>query len=168
MQVVPNLYELLLSTKEDILKNVGNQTFDGSHRRLQYGEKNTMKVNGDHQIFGYQHSSKYIQLSSTEHRNSYRFEMSWGWVNVYSIGILYSIGYKDVNAVVSRLLSSHRGSRAGERQTQEHEQRDELITAIHVRHAEWPVMAAESHLRRLEHIRQFQEVQWNHGGRHNG
>ncbi len=32
-QVVPNLFEffLLLSTKEEILKNVGNQTVDGSH-----------------------------------------------------------------------------------------------------------------------------------------
>ncbi len=128
------------------------------------GGKNTMKVNGDHQLFGYQHSSKYILLCSTEQRNSYRFEMTWGWVNDYNIYIYY----KDVNAMLSRLLSSHRGSRAGERQTQEHEQRDELITAVHVRHAEWPVMAAESHLRRLEHIRQFQEVQWNHGGRHNG
>ncbi len=31
-QVFPNLYEfLLLNTKEDILKNVGNQTLSGPH-----------------------------------------------------------------------------------------------------------------------------------------
>jgi len=32
-QVVPKMYEffLLLNTKEDILKNVGNQTVDGSN-----------------------------------------------------------------------------------------------------------------------------------------
>ncbi len=31
-------------------------------------EKNTTEVNGDHQQFGYRHSSKYI-LCSTEERN---------------------------------------------------------------------------------------------------
>ncbi len=89
----PNLYEfLLLSTKkEDTLKNVGNQTADGSHW-LPY----VKNVNGYRQLFGYQHSSKYLLLCSTEERNSYRFggwvndtvfifwvnmEMNWGWVN---------------------------------------------------------------------------------------
>ncbi len=54
---------LLLNTKEDILKNVGNQTADDLHW-LPYDKrsrkKNTMEVDGDHQMFGYQHSSKYL------------------------------------------------------------------------------------------------------------
>jgi len=43
---------LLLNSKEDILKNVGNQTVDGRKK------KNTMEVNGFRQLFDYQHSSK--------------------------------------------------------------------------------------------------------------
>jgi len=35
---------LLLNTKEDILKNMCNQTVDGHH---------TIEVNGVHQLFGY-------------------------------------------------------------------------------------------------------------------
>jgi len=51
---------LLLNTKEYILKNKGDGT--------------TMEVNGVHHLSGSQHSSKYFLLSSTEERNSYRFE----------------------------------------------------------------------------------------------
>jgi len=43
-------------------------------------KKNTMEVNRDHQLFGYQHSSKYLLLCSAEERNSYKFG-TWGWVN---------------------------------------------------------------------------------------
>ncbi len=35
--------------------------------------KNTMEVNGYRQLSGYQHSSEYLILRSTEERNSYRF-----------------------------------------------------------------------------------------------
>jgi len=38
----------------------------------------TMKVNGVHQLFGYQHSSKYLLLCSAEERNSSRFGTTWG------------------------------------------------------------------------------------------
>jgi len=38
------------------------------------------KVNGYHQLFDYQHSSKYL-LSSAEESNSYRFGTTWGWGN---------------------------------------------------------------------------------------
>ncbi len=44
-------------------------------------KKNTMKVNGYCQLFGYQHSSKYRLLCSAEEINSYRFGTTWGWVN---------------------------------------------------------------------------------------
>jgi len=53
---------LLLNTKDDILKNVGNQTVD-----FFFFHK---EVNG-HQLFGYRHSSKYLPLCSE--RNSFRF-----------------------------------------------------------------------------------------------
>ncbi len=49
---------LLLSTK-DILKNVGNQTADGSHWLIEWG-KNAMQVSGCRQLFGYQHSLEYL------------------------------------------------------------------------------------------------------------
>jgi len=34
-----------------------------------------------HQLFSYQHSSKYLLLCSAEERNFYRFGTTWGWVN---------------------------------------------------------------------------------------
>lgn len=40
-------------------------------------KKITMEVNGYHQRFGYQHSSKYLLLCSTEKRISFRFETSF-------------------------------------------------------------------------------------------
>jgi len=49
--------------KLDILKNMGYQTVEGPHWLQLYG-KNTMEVNGVHQLF--QHSSKYLLLCSTE------------------------------------------------------------------------------------------------------
>ncbi len=45
-------------------------------------ERNTMEVNGDHQLFDYQYSSKYLH-------NSYRFGTKWGWVkddNIFIFG----------------------------------------------------------------------------------
>ncbi len=45
-----------------------------------YG-KNTLEVNGYHQLFGYQHSSKYLLSFSTKERNSYWFGTTWWWVN---------------------------------------------------------------------------------------
>jgi len=47
---------LLLNTKEDILKNVGNQTVDSSHLTPIVGKENTMEVNGYWELSGYQHS----------------------------------------------------------------------------------------------------------------
>ncbi len=62
--------------------------------------KNTMEVNGYHQLFGNQHSSKYLLLCSAEERNSYRFRTDWGWVNnnrifilVLTIPLMYFILY---------------------------------------------------------------------------
>jgi len=49
-QIVPNLYEFLSSAehKEDILKNVCKQTALTS---IVWGKKNTMEVNGVHQVY---------------------------------------------------------------------------------------------------------------------
>jgi len=44
-------------------------------------EKSTMEVNGQQELFGWQNSSKYLLLCSTEQRNSYKFRTTWGWVN---------------------------------------------------------------------------------------
>ncbi len=51
----------LLNTKQDIVKNVSNQSVDGSHSLQQYFF-HTMEVNGYQQLFGFQHSSKYHLL----------------------------------------------------------------------------------------------------------
>ncbi len=51
------IFILVLNTKEDILKNVGNQTVAGL-QWLPYFFFPTIKVSGDQQLFGYPHSSK--------------------------------------------------------------------------------------------------------------
>ncbi len=51
----------------------------------------TMEVNGYHQLFGNQHSSKYPLLCSTEDRNSYMFGISGGWVNDFWVNYPFSI-----------------------------------------------------------------------------
>jgi len=43
-------------------------------------EKSTMEVNGQQKLFGWENSSKYLLLCSTEQRNSYKFRTTWGWV----------------------------------------------------------------------------------------
>jgi len=67
----------LIITDKDILKNVSNQLMNpiDFHRY-----KNTMEVNGIHQLFGYQHSSTYLFLVFSRSKRS-RFETTWGWVN---------------------------------------------------------------------------------------
>ncbi len=47
---------LLLNTKEDILKNVGNQIVDGIPNDFNVFFPHTMEVNGYRQLFGYQRS----------------------------------------------------------------------------------------------------------------
>ncbi len=49
---------LLLNTKEDILKKVTKQVMVAIDFHSM--GKNTMEVNGYQQMFGYQHSSKYL------------------------------------------------------------------------------------------------------------
>jgi len=49
---------LLLNTKEEILKNVGNHPVDG----IDLVGQNTKEVNSYHKLSGYQHSSKYLLL----------------------------------------------------------------------------------------------------------
>ncbi len=55
-QTCINLFHVL-NTKEDILKNMENQTVAGPHW-LWKKENNTMEVTEDQQLFGFPHSSK--------------------------------------------------------------------------------------------------------------
>lgn len=57
---------------------------------------------------------------------------------------------------------------AGKRQTQQHQQRDELISSLYIRHGEVAVIATEAHHRRGKDICQLQEVQRHQGGQDNG
>lgn len=63
---------------------------------------------------------------------------------------------------------TYRRRRAGEGQAQEHQQRNELVSRLHVGHGEVAVIAAEAHDRRGQHIRQLQEVQGHQGGQDDG
>lgn len=63
---------------------------------------------------------------------------------------------------------TYRCSWTGEGQTQEHQQRNELISRLHVGHGEVTVVAAEAHDGRGQHIRQLQEVQGHQGGQDDG
>lgn len=54
----------LLNTKEDVLKNFGNQKVIKLTFILEV--KNTTEVSGDQQWFGFQHSSKYPPLCSLQ------------------------------------------------------------------------------------------------------
>ncbi len=69
---------VLLNTKEDILKNVGNRAVLGHHWVFFIP---TMVVNGAPKQPGYKLSSAYLPLCSAEQRHSYRFGTTWGWVN---------------------------------------------------------------------------------------
>jgi len=62
---IMNLF-LQLNTKEDILKNVGNQIFDGTPLTSIVFVFHTMEVNGAHQLFSNPYSSKYLILCLTE------------------------------------------------------------------------------------------------------
>ncbi len=65
MIVVPNLYEfLLLNTKEDILKNAGNQTFDSAFTSIVFLYL-LWKSMGTRNCLVLQNSSKYLLLCST-------------------------------------------------------------------------------------------------------
>lgn len=71
-------------------------------------------------------------------------------------------------AGMTDVWGTHGGSRSSEGQAEQHEQGDELVACLDVRHAERAVVTAEAHLGRLEDISQLQEIQWDHGGGHNG
>ncbi len=72
---------VLLNTKEDILKNVGNRAVLGTIDFHSIFFFPTMEVNGAPKQPGYKLSSKYLPLCSAEQRHSYRFGTTWGWVN---------------------------------------------------------------------------------------
>lgn len=63
--------------------------------------------------------------------------------------------------------SSYRNCRPGKSQAEQHEERNSLLGGFDVRHAEAAVIAAESRVRRLEDIREFEEIQADHGWRQN-
>ncbi len=56
----------MLNAKEDILKNVGNETVAGSHSLPQHFFPHNMEVNGYQKQFHCQHSSKYLILCSED------------------------------------------------------------------------------------------------------
>jgi len=63
---------LLLNTKEDIMKNVGNQTVDGPIDFHSIFCPNIQANVGRQLSGGYQYSLKHLLLCLTEERNSYR------------------------------------------------------------------------------------------------
>ncbi len=56
---------LLLNKKEDVLKNVSKQLLSPLNSILLGNKCNSLEVNGYKQLFGFQHSSKYIFVFST-------------------------------------------------------------------------------------------------------
>lgn len=58
--------------------------------------------------------------------------------------------------------------RTSEGQAEQHQQRDELISRLYVRHGQVTVTAAETHHRRRQHICQLQEIQGHQGGEDDG
>lgn len=69
--------------------------------------------------------------------------------------------------LVIKVQFTYGSSGTSKGETQQHEQGDKFLSALHVGHAERAVMAAKTHLRRLQHISQLQEVQRDHRGSHN-
>ncbi len=55
---------LMLNTNEDILENF-EEPNSGWSPLTSSSERISMEVNGDHQLFDYQHSSKYLLSCST-------------------------------------------------------------------------------------------------------
>lgn len=76
-----------------------------------------------------------------------------------------SIPADSPNVCVRRTYGSRRPS---EGQTQQHQQRYELIARLHVGHGEVTVVATEANHRRGQHICQLQEVQGHQGGQDDG
>ncbi len=81
-----NCFLLLNTIYNDDLKKVGNQLPVATDFHSFFSP--TMEVNGYQQLFGYQHSLKYLLLNLTEERNLYRLGTTWvssrvvqGWVN---------------------------------------------------------------------------------------
>ncbi len=110
--LIPHLYVCFsgLNTKENILKNTGNQTVDGSHWLPSCGWGLDMEVSGYCQwnclfLQKEPNYSKYLLLCSSEARNSYRFgaseEWKW-WQNVhFGANCLFNVSFylfKDARA----------------------------------------------------------------------
>jgi len=87
---------LLLNRKEDILKNVGNQTVDDTHWFPLYYY--FFSFNENQWLLStawlYQYSLKYLLLSSAEERNAFRFGTTWGWVmmTIFTFFVWYNWG----------------------------------------------------------------------------
>ncbi len=107
-QVVPNLHECLCSAehKGRYSEECGKQSSSGEPLNSIIFFFPTMEVNGAPKQPGYKLSSTYIPLCSAEQRNSYRFGITWGWVNIDRIFIfgwtipLRKEGFTDVHLVV--------------------------------------------------------------------
>ncbi len=74
-------------------------------------EKYTMvKLNGYRQLFGYQHSSKYLLVYSTEVRNTYRIRTSGGWINYDNFHFWVNYPFKEMCFQIKESTSSWRGT----------------------------------------------------------
>ncbi len=70
-----------------------------------------MEVNGDQQLFGYQHSSKYLLLCSTFGTFQICVGTTWGWVNYDKINIFgWTIPLKGNKSVINTLVHLSHGS----------------------------------------------------------
>jgi len=83
-------------------------------------KKNTMEVNDAPQLFGSNRSSGYLPLCSSEHRNSYRFATTWGWVNYDRIFIFgWSLPLRNMDRVRTTFLYRN-GPGSTKRKIQKH------------------------------------------------
>ena len=73
-----------------------------------------------------------------------------------------------VYSVLMCVRWSYRRCGSSEGQTQQHQQRDELVARLHVGHGEVTVVATVAHHRGGQHICQLQEIQGHQGGQDDG
>lgn len=66
------------------------------------------------------------------------------------------------------IRGTHRRRRSCKRQTQQHQERNELVPRLYVGHGEIAIVATEAHHRRGQHVRQLQEVQGHQGRQDDG
>lgn len=71
-------------------------------------------------------------------------------------------------ACVLKVECSDRGCWSSEGEAEQHEQRDEFVSWVHIGHAEGGLVTAVAPLGWLEELGELQQVQRQHGGRYDG